>query len=87
MRGGYEYPAFGLRLVTGLVHTKGEKGEVCLMTLRDELLDDYWNEGFDAFFAGSDLKELDNLPDREAMLEWLDGWDAAKDYQDGLRVR
>lgn len=29
LRGGYEYPAFGLRLVTGLVHTKGEKGEVC----------------------------------------------------------
>ena len=46
-------------------------------------MDDWWNEGFDAFFAGSrdQHRDAEKIEDDRAWWKWRQGWLAARAYR------
>jgi hypothetical protein len=47
-------------------------------------LDDWWNEGFDDFFAGAEWEESYEIGG-EAGTSWFCGWSEAKMYRNAMK--
>ena len=47
-------------------------------------LDDWWNEGFEDFFAGAEWEESYGIRGA-AGASWLGGWYMARDYRNAMK--
>lgn len=54
------------------------------MTLHTDLADNYWDDGFDAFFAGVMPTKFYEIQPEAARRKWYGGWSAAAQYRKAL---